>query len=105
MGAGSPSMDHPFRDPFVIERRDLLAEDEVLQQRGTPGTGSERVLIVGDVHALVGRQQLAIGSLALGLEIAVFGILTVVRPSCCRGLRFLVAPTLIHALELPWCLR
>lgn len=42
---------------LVIEMGDLLAEDEVLEQRGPPKTGLERVLVVGDWHTLVRRQH------------------------------------------------
>ena len=43
-------------DPLVIEMRDLFAEDEVLEERRAAQPRFERVLVVGDRHALVGRQ-------------------------------------------------
>jgi hypothetical protein len=48
-------------NPLVIEVRDLLAQDEVLQQRRPAQSGLERVLVVADGHALVGGQHLATG--------------------------------------------
>ena len=44
---------------LVIEVRDLLAQDEVFEQRRAAQARLERVLIVGDRHALIGRQRLA----------------------------------------------
>ena len=46
-------------DALVVEVRDLLAQDEVLEQRRAAQPGLQRVLVVGDRHALVGRQRLA----------------------------------------------
>ena len=39
-------MDDPLGDPLVVEMRDLLAEDEVLEQRRTTETRLQRVLVV-----------------------------------------------------------
>ena len=50
-------VDDALGNPLVIEVGDLLAEDEVLEQRRAPRADAERVLIVGDRHALVGRQR------------------------------------------------
>ena len=46
-----------LRDALVIEVGDLLAEDEVLEQRRAAQARLERVLVVGDRHALVGRER------------------------------------------------
>ena len=48
-------------DALVIEVRDLLAQDEVLEQGGPAQPGLERMLVVGDEHALVGGERLACG--------------------------------------------
>ena len=49
-------MDHALRDALVVEMRDLLAQDEILQQRRSAHAGLERVVVVGDVDPLVGRE-------------------------------------------------
>ena len=59
--ARAARVNDPLRDPFVVEVRDFLAQDEVFEQRGTTQSGLERVLVVGDRHALVGGQHLARG--------------------------------------------
>ena len=41
---------------LVVEVGDFFPEDEILQQRRSPQTGLEGVLIVGDRHALVRRE-------------------------------------------------
>ena len=46
-------------DALVIEVGDLLAQDEVFQQRGAAHAVLERILVVGDAHALVGGEHLA----------------------------------------------
>ena len=45
-----------LRDPLVVEVGDLLAQDEVLEQRRPARAEPQRVLVVGDRHALVRRQ-------------------------------------------------
>ena len=42
-------------DPLVVEVLDLLAQDEVFQQRRAAPTGLQRVLVVADRDAMVGR--------------------------------------------------
>ena len=44
-------------NPLVIEVGDLLAEDEVLEQRRPAQAGLERVLVVANGHALIGGQR------------------------------------------------
>jgi len=56
MGTGTASMHHAFGYAFVIKVRDLLAEDEILQQTGAACTRLEGILIVIDQHALIGGQ-------------------------------------------------
>jgi hypothetical protein len=47
-------------DALVVEVGDLLAQDEVFQQRRAAQAGLQRVLVVGDRHALVGGEHLAL---------------------------------------------
>ena len=51
-------MHDALRNALVVEVRDLLAQDEVFEQRRTAQARLERVLVVGDAHALVGGQGL-----------------------------------------------
>ena len=51
-------MHDAFRNAFVIEVRDLFAKDEIFQQRRTAIARFERVLIVVDANALIGREKL-----------------------------------------------
>ncbi len=53
---GSARVDDAFRDAFVIEVRDLLAENEVFEQRRSARICFQRVLVVRDRRALIGRQ-------------------------------------------------
>ena len=56
--AGSPGVHHAFWNSFVIEVRNLFAEDEIFQQRRAAQTGLERILVVGDRDALIGGETL-----------------------------------------------
>src|SRR5579875_1783873 len=49
-------VDHPLGYPLVVEVEDLLAEVEVLDKAGAALAGPQRVLVVADRHALLGRQ-------------------------------------------------
>ena len=52
-------MNDSLRNALMIEVGDLLAKDEVLE-RGRPAQADlQRVLVVGDAHALIGRERLA----------------------------------------------
>ena len=55
-------VDDALGNPFVVEVRDLLAKDEVLEQRRSAQAGLERVLIVANRHALIGRQARSVES-------------------------------------------
>ena len=44
-------------DALVVEMGDLLAEDEVFEQRRPARAAFQRVLVVGDRRALVRRQN------------------------------------------------
>jgi hypothetical protein len=48
-------------NPLVIEVRDFLAEDEILEQRRPTQAGFQRALIVADRHTLVGGESLTRG--------------------------------------------
>ena len=52
----------PFGNALVIEVSDLLAQDEVFEQRRPTQSGLERVLVVRDRNALIGRQR-AVGGI------------------------------------------
>ena len=66
---------------LVVEVRDLLAKDEVLEQRRPAQASLERVLVVGDRHALIGRQR-AVGRIdAHAIERADRRVLADVRPA------------------------
>ena len=54
-------MDDALRDALVVEVGDLLPHDEVFEQGGPAGTGAQRILVVGDLHAMIGAQCLAGG--------------------------------------------
>ena len=56
---------------LVIEVRDLLAEDEIFEQRGPAQPRLQRILVVGDRHALIGRQHAPAGIDAHAIERAV----------------------------------
>jgi hypothetical protein len=49
-------MNHAFRNPLVIEVRDLFPQDEVLQQGRPSLPGLERILVVVDAQSLIRRQ-------------------------------------------------
>ena len=50
-------MDDPFRNAFVVEVGDLLAKDEVLEQRRASQPRLQRILIVRNRHALIGGER------------------------------------------------
>ena len=58
MRTGAARVHDALRNPFMVEMGDLFAQDEVFEQRRAAGTALERVLVVGDAYALVGRQRL-----------------------------------------------
>ena len=56
MDAEAAGVDDALGDALVVEVEDLLAEVEVVEQRGATVADAQRVLVVGDGHAL-GRGQ------------------------------------------------
>ena len=52
----------------MVEMRDFFPQDKIFQQRRAAGAGAQRVLIVGDTHALVGCQRLVLTAFAEGLQ-------------------------------------
>src|SRR5512140_706663 len=56
MSSGAACMDDALGDPLVIEMRDLLAQDEIFEERRSPHPALERVLVVRDGRALVRRE-------------------------------------------------
>ncbi|MPN00938.1 hypothetical protein SDC9_148136 [bioreactor metagenome] len=51
------SMDDSLGNALVVEMRDLLAQDEVFQQRRPTPIGTQRILVVGDGNALLRGQR------------------------------------------------
>ena len=60
--AGTAGMHDALGDAFVIEVGDLLPQDEVLEQRRPARVGAQRVLVVRDGCALIGRQRRMLAS-------------------------------------------
>lgn len=56
MGSGSPRV----HDALMIEVGDLLAQNEIFQQCRAAQTGLQGMLVVGNGHALVGRQRIVV---------------------------------------------
>jgi hypothetical protein len=48
VGRAAPGMDDALGNPLVVEVGDLLAQDEVFEQRRPARMGAQRVLVVGD---------------------------------------------------------
>ncbi len=48
VGGGTAGMDHAFGNALVIEVRDLLAHQDVFEQRRPAHTGLQRILVVAD---------------------------------------------------------
>ena len=46
-----------FRNALVVEVRDFLAEDEILQQHGAAWMRLERILIIRNRQALIRRKR------------------------------------------------
>ena len=52
-------VDDPLRDALVVEVRDLLAQDEVFEQRRAAQPRFQRILVVADRDALIRRERTA----------------------------------------------
>ena len=52
-------MYHALRNALMVEMRDLLTHQYVFEESGTPDARLQRVLVVADRDALVGRQHVA----------------------------------------------
>jgi hypothetical protein len=63
--AGAARVDDALGNALVVEMEDLLAEDEILEQRRTAGAEPQAVLVVGDRRPVVRRQDAA-GTLPCG---------------------------------------
>lgn len=67
-------MNHTLWNALVVKMRDYLAGVKILQQRGAPDTGGERVIGVVDANALLGS-EITRGSVHPGrVELLLFGI-------------------------------
>ena len=78
---GAARMDDSLGDPLVIEVRDLLAKDEVLEEGRAAKARLQRTLVVRDGNALVGRQHAVSGIDAHAIERTDRRILADVRPT------------------------
>lgn len=54
MGAGATGMNDALRDALMVKMRDLFTHDEVFQQRRPAGADLQGVLVIRNLHALVG---------------------------------------------------
>ena len=52
-------MDYALGYTLVIEMSDLFAQNKILEQRRPAISSFERILIIGDGHALVSGERLA----------------------------------------------
>ncbi len=57
MRAGTPGVDYPLRDSFVVEARELLTQMEVFDEGRASQPSAQRVVRIGDRDALVGRER------------------------------------------------
>ena len=57
VGARPAGVNDPLRNSLVIEMGDLLPEGEIFQERRTSVPGFQRILIVRDDDALIGRER------------------------------------------------
>ena len=55
--ARSPGVNDALWYSLVIKVGDLLAEREIFQERRTPASGFQRILVVRDDDALIGRER------------------------------------------------
>src|SRR5271156_1830162 len=67
-------MDDALRDAFMVKMSNLLAEDEVLEERRASESGFQRILVIGNRHTLVRSEHLASGVDALTLKRSVEGL-------------------------------
>lgn len=68
------SVDHALGNALVVEVGDLLAHDEVFEQRRSALAGLQGVLVIGDAGAGIGAQGLSGGVLAIGLQLFQLGV-------------------------------
>ena len=68
MGARATGMHDALGDTLMVKVRDFFTHDEVFQQRRATGADFQGVLVVGNLHALIGPQGLAGGVIAQSLD-------------------------------------
>ena len=68
MSAGAARVYHALRNALVIEVRDLFAQDEVFEKCRTAQAHLERILVVRNGHALIGRERAITGVDANAIE-------------------------------------
>lgn len=74
MRAGTARVNDALRNAFVVKVRDFLTHDEVFQQRRPTRADLQSVLVIGDLHPLVGTQGLAGSVGAEFLQAIEFGV-------------------------------
>ena len=74
MGSRTTGVHDALGNALVVEVRELLAHDEVFEQRGAAFTGTQSVLVISDFHALVGGQRFTGGVAACALELIELGV-------------------------------
>src|SRR3990167_5135744 len=77
MSASAPCMDDALWNALMVKMRDFFTHDEVFQQRRPARADLQRVLVVRNLHALIGAQGLFGGvgaklfqALELGIGVA-----------------------------------
>ncbi len=66
-------MDYSFRNAFVVEMSNLLAQNEIFEQSRAAFSSFERVLIVVDPHALIGGEKFAAAVFSILLQVVDLG--------------------------------
>ena len=74
MRAEAAGVHDALGDALVVEVEDLLAEVEVLEQRRAALADPQRVLVVGDRHALLRRQPGAAAAVRRLVELAAVAV-------------------------------
>ena len=69
MGSRAAGMNDPLGNSFMVEVGDLLAKDEVFEERAAALACLERVLIVVDPETLICRQVLSFRILAERVQV------------------------------------
>ncbi len=85
MGSRAAGVHDALGDALVVEVGQLLAHDEVFEQRGSPFACPQRVLVISNLDALVRAQGLARGIGAKGFELIELGVVVLAIDSVGTG--------------------